>query len=287
MSNTALARPGGNAVAAQDGTPTLADLVKRKTKQLQQIAAENMDVQRLYRIVLQCIAKTPELRKCSLDSVMRAMMDAAEVGLEPGGVMGLSYLVPYGQECQFIIGYRGYIELARRSGLVMAIEVKAVYEGDEFEYEDGLNPVLRHKPGQGARTDDKLTHVYAIARYVNGYAQPEIMTKPEVDMIRTRSKARGGPWVTDYAEMAKKTVIRRLCKKLPRSIQMQKAFSVEDRNETHLTSASPLSIVAGGEDDFLDSEFANVGSENTSAASAPIGGAADDDLEAHGSPEDE
>ena len=77
-------------------------------------------------------------------------MQAVQLGLEPG-LLGHCYILPYKREATFIIGYKGMIDLARRSGHIQSIYAHAVHENDEFEYELGLHPKLEHKPSHGDR----------------------------------------------------------------------------------------------------------------------------------------
>lgn len=185
------------------------------------------DVDRMVKVALTAAAKTPKILQCSQESVMLSIMQAAELGLEPGGALGEGYLVPYGQTCQFIPGYRGLISLARRSGQIVSIEAHSVFAGDEFVVEFGLDPKLVHRPTL-SKDRGEITAFYAIARIVGGGLQYDYMTRADVDSIRSRSKAgQSGPWVTDYAEMGKKTVIRRLFKTLPVSVELCRALELQ------------------------------------------------------------
>lgn len=195
------------------------------------VAPSNVDPTRLVRMALMSIAKTAKLAQCKPDSLLLQVCDAAALGLTCGGGTQEAYLVPFKDTATLIIGYRGLVKLARQSGEIASISAEAVYRGDEFDYELGLEPRLRHKP-MGETDDNKITHVYAIAKFKDGGFQMVVMTKSQVDKIRSRSRASdGGPWVTDYAEMAKKTAIRRLCKLLPLTVQAQEAISKSDDAE--------------------------------------------------------
>ena len=182
---------------------------------------------RIVKIALTAAAKNPKILQCSQESVMMSIMQAAELGLEPGGFLGEGYLVPYGQTCQFIPGYRGLISLARRSGQIVSIEAHAVYANDEFVVEFGLDPKMIHRPTLNKDRGD-ITAFYAVARIVGGGVQSDYMTKADVDAIRARSKSgNSGPWATDYVEMGKKTVIRRLFKTLPVSVELCRALELQ------------------------------------------------------------
>lgn len=195
-----------------------------------QVCAKHLSPDRLTRVVLNCVARTPALQACSMVSIYRSVIQAAELGLEPGNALGDAYLVPYRDTCQLIVGYRGLIALARRSGEIETVQAFCVYEGDDFDYELGTEGRIRHKPAPAAeRTPSKLLYVYAIA-YLRDTPRPmfDVMTRAEVEAIRSRSKAgNNGPWVSDYGEMARKTVVRRLAKYLPMSTELNKAMALD------------------------------------------------------------
>lgn len=186
------------------------------------------------RVALTSIAKTPDLLECSQQSLAAAVLQAAQLGLEPDGILGYAYLVPFKGTATLIPGYKGLLELARRSGKISTIEARVVHAKDRFRFAYGLKPVLEHTPAQEAETGE-LVAVYAVAHLKDGGLQWEVMWKREVDAIRKRSRASAsGPWVTDYEEMAKKTVLRRLCKMLPASVELQQAVAMDERAEIGL-----------------------------------------------------
>lgn len=201
--------------------------------QIRPILPKHLTIDRLVKCVLLAAARQPKLLECTTTSIVRAVMTAAELGLEPTGTLGHGYIVPYGTEATLIPGYRGLITLARRSGMMKKIEARVVYAEDVFDVELGLDSKLVHKPNFDADPSDaNIRFVYAVAELVDGSTQFEVMTRKQVDGIRNRSKAaRNGPWVTDYAEMARKTVVRRLCKYLPLSVEMVKALELVDEHE--------------------------------------------------------
>lgn len=197
----------------------------------------HLNPDRLIKIALTAAAKNPRILECDKESVMLSVMQAAELGLEPGGALGEGYLVPYGKTCQFIPGYRGLISLARRSGQIVSIEAHAVYEKDEFVVEFGLEPKLIHKPTLAPERGEVIAF-YAVARIVGGGIQHDYMTRADVDAIRKRSRAASsGPWVTDYNEMGKKTVIRRLFKTLPVSVELCRALELQAESEVGVFGA--------------------------------------------------
>lgn len=208
-----------------------------------------LTVDRLLRVAMTCLGKTPKLQKCSGSSLVGALFQCAELGLEPGGTLGKAYLVPYGDQCTLIIGYRGLIDLARRSGDLEQIEAHVVYEGDTFELEFGLNPKLRHIPKlTGERGAPRL--VYCVARLRGNAVHTEVMTIAEVETIRQRSKSKDdGPWKTDWSQMACKTVVRRAAKYLPLASEsdlLAKALEVDDQDFVDGQVIDQAAIVAQG-----------------------------------------
>ena len=203
-------------------------------KALAGVLPKHLTPERVVRILLIATTKEPLLLQCSKESMLLAVMQASALGLEIGGVMGHAYLIPFKQTATLIVGYRGMVELARRSGLVRAVEAAVVYPEDGFEHERGLNPKLVHRPALDAAYDQrKLIAAYAVARFTNGGSQFEVMTRPQIDAIKARSPTSGsGPWQTDFAEMAKKSAVRKLAKLLPMSPEMAAAIELDNRAET-------------------------------------------------------
>lgn len=216
--------------------PDLKGFLNKHMDAIQQVAARSITPDRMVRLVCAAASRQPELAECSAVSILRSMMQSAELGLEVCSGTNEAYLVAYYnkntkcKEAQFIPGYQGLVKLAIESGKVKNIESRVVYENDTFDYELGMAPKITHKPTLKARGE--VLAFYAIAHLTDGSTQFDLMTKEEVDAIRGRSKASSfGPWVTDYNEMAKKTVVRRLYKMLPKSKQMADALEVQAKAE--------------------------------------------------------
>ncbi len=231
----------------------------------QQIALalpRHMTADRLARIALTEIRKVPKLAQADPVSLLGAVIQCAQLGLEPGNALGHAYLLPFdkrekvnGQwktvatEVQLIIGYRGMIDLARRSGQIMSLEARAVYAGDTFRVRYGLDAELIHVPDfEGDQGD--LKFVYAVAHLKDGGKQFEVMSHRDVEAIRSRSKAKdSGPWVTDYEAMAKKSVLRRLFKLLPVSIELQRAVGLDEQADAGVLQSNAA---------LLDAEYAHI-----------------------------
>jgi len=228
--------------------PQLYDILTSKAtaEKLRAQMATNVSPDRLARVAWGAIQKTPKLLNATVESVMFCLAECARLGLEPS--LGRVYFLPFDNnkkgvtECQIIIGYQGFLDLARRSGIVSSINARCVYENEKFEYKVTIDaPVLDHEP---SKTGDKgpLLGAYCIARFKDGGSHVEYMTKSEIEAIRKRSKAsNNGPWVTDYDAMALKTVVRRAAKFWP------------------LTTAAPElgdAIQLSDDTEFLDVEYA-------------------------------
>ncbi|MED0665744.1 recombination protein RecT [Bacillus badius] len=232
---------GGNNAPASPAN-TIAAYLKKMGPEIEKALPSHMNPDRMARIALTTIRSNPKLLEASISSLLGAVMQAAQLGLEPG-LVGHCYLIPFrngktGQtDVQFIIGYKGMIDLARRSGQIENIYSHAVFENDDFEYELGLHPKLVHKPATGERGN--MTHVYAVAHFKDGGYQFEVMDIQEIEKRRGRSKSKNnGPWVTDFEEMAKKTVIRHMWKYLPISIEVQQQ-AVQDEVVRKDVTAEP------------------------------------------------
>ncbi len=212
---------------------TLKDLLERVKQSIADIIPKHITPERVMKMALIAHSKTPKLFSCTQDSFLKAMMTAAECGLDFSGTTGQGYLIPFRNnktnvtECQFIAGYRGLMDMARRSGKVTRLEARVVYANDKFVFSYGINQRIEHQPCMDGNRGD-IVCVYAIAQLSDGSIQSEVMTIEDVNAIRARSRAKdNGPWVTDYSEMARKTVLRRLCKYIPSSPELELVIAAD------------------------------------------------------------
>ena len=237
-------------LVAKEKITKLKTMLEKRQQAIQEVLPKHLTPERMIKVVIAQATRMPKLLDCTPLSIINGVMVASQLGLEPDGTLGGAYLIPYRNrktgkyEAQFIIGYRGLIDLARRSGQLSSIEAHVVYENDEFECQFGLNPVLNHKRDFSVKKGVMIA-VYAVARFrdaANCY-QYEVMSKEEVDKIRALSKTKEfGPWVDHYDEMARKTVVRRLCKYLPLTVEMQNAFRADNDTVTDKTSANTIDL---------------------------------------------
>lgn len=192
---------------------------------------------RFIRVAATAIMRTPKLADCEQVSFFNALLSLSQFGLEPDGRR--AHLIPFENrkrgvvECQLIIDYKGLAELAMRSGAVSNLHADVVRDGDLFDYNAG--ELKSHVPWFLRRDADKpaaagdVFAVYSRAKFKDGTDKCEVMSRDDVEAIRSRSRAgQSGPWVTDWDEMAKKTVFRRLSKWLPLSPEFRDAADAED-----------------------------------------------------------
>lgn len=205
----------------------ISEVISGMTDALKKSFTDTMSSDRFVTMVATIFEKNPELKECSLQSIYGALQQTAILGLEPAPVLGHCYYVPYyikGQkEVQFQIGYKGYLELARRSNSIADIYAEVVYEGDEFEIEYGLNRSLKHKPAFLHDEHQYLKYSYAVARFKDGSYTFAVLTKNQIEKRRKLSKTQksgenpSGVWESHYAEMAKGKAVRALATYLPLS----------------------------------------------------------------------
>lgn len=239
------------ALTIRERTEAIAAVLDDRREALQAFLPTPRHVERFRRVILQSLAKNPDLLAADGSSIVSAAFEAARLGLEPSGAIGGAHLVRYGQTVQLIVDYRGLVELARRSDEILSIAARVVREGEEFHVHYGSHAGIEHEFDMAASTADpsNIVAVYAIAKLRGGGEQFDVMTKDEIEAIRAKSRAgNNGPWRTDWAEMAKKTVLRRLCKLLPLTVEAREALDREDEVER---AAAPVSEPPSGLRDVI------------------------------------
>jgi recombination protein RecT len=244
------------------------------------LAGTDISPQRFIKSTLHALARShPNVMKSTKTSLLLAVLEAAESGLEPTGQYGGAHLVPFWNkdikqfEATLIRDYRGLIKMVKRSGAVSRIMADVVYEGDDFAYERGTNPGIHHVPTTDPAGRGNVTHVYAAAWDPQGrLIDFAVMTLAEVEVIRKRAASgKSGPWVNDPGEMMKKTAIRRLIKTIPdvATPQLARALEAEDAFEDR--AASPeVAVAVGSRRSRLLQRLAG-GAETASTATEPSG----------------
>ena len=243
---TAVAKADNSAVSTKKAPQTMKDYVNIMMPEIKKALPNTITPERFSRIVLSAISNNKQLQQCTPNSFLAGMMNAAQLGLEPNTPLGQAYLIPYKNhgtlEAQFQIGYKGLIDLAYRSGQVKTIYAEEVHENDEFEYELGLEPKLVHKPAIKDRGD--VIYYYAVFKLVNGGEGFTVMSKDDIENHKRRfSKAANAgfsPWQTNYDEMAKKTVIKKVLKYAPLSTDIMRSIAQDETIKSDLSADMSL-----------------------------------------------
>ena len=225
------------AVAKKAEKPkSVKDLIEIRMPEIQKVLPSVISPQQFLRLTLNAIQSTPHLMECTMPSFYGAVMQCAQLGLKPN-VNGEAYLIPFKNnkkggvyECQFIVGYKGLMLLARRSGEVANIDAQTVYENDEFDLSYGFDPMLVHKPYlKGDR--GKPVGFYATVMLKDGGKSAHYMTVEDAQKYGKRySKAyNNSPWMTDFEAMAKKSCLRQVLKYAPMSTDVDGAIRTDEK----------------------------------------------------------
>lgn len=236
------------AKANGNGKATMQQYIKQMESEIKKALPSAITPERFTRIVLSALSANPLLAQTTPQSFLGAMMTAAQLGVEPNTPLGQAYLIPYRNkgalECQFQLGYKGLIDLAYRSGEISIIQAQVVYSEDSFTYSFGLEPTLRHVPAATDRGEP--THVYAVFKTKDGGYGFEVMSIDEIRAFAQKySKAYGnGPWQSNFEEMAKKTVLKRVLKYAPLKSDFQRGV-VQDETIKNEIRPDMYSVPSG------------------------------------------
>ena len=221
---------------------TMKDYVESMSGEIAKALPSVITPERFTRITLSALSTNPQLQQTTPQSFLGAMMTAAQLGVEPNTPLGQAYLLPYKNkgvlECQFQLGYRGLMDLAYRSGEISVIQAHTVYENDEFHYEFGLEPKLEHKPAIKDRGD--AVAYYAMFKTKDGGYGFEVMSVQDVKLhAKKYSKSYDSaysPWTTNFDEMAKKTVLKRVLKYAPLKSDFARQVTADESIKTEISS---------------------------------------------------
>lgn len=206
------------------------------------VLPKHLTADRILSMAATTIVKNPQIAKCTPASLLGAVMQASILGFPPVDALGYCYFVPFNNkrvvngvevkqpEVQFQIGYKGLIELARRSGKIKMVYAEVVRDGDEFEVGFGLEPKLYHKPKFDS--SKPMTHVYAVCHFTDGGYNFVVLSRSDVERLRMRSPMQksnpSGAWLTDYDSMAKAKALKQLAKYMPLNIDQQEAIATDE-----------------------------------------------------------
>lgn len=261
--NAAVTKLKTQVAKKQETKIDMATFIRKQINELGNALPSFITPERFVRVAVTSIRLNPKLGQCTQASILGALFQSAQLGLEPN-IEGQAYLIPYNNtkyingkktrvmECQFQIGYKGYIELFYRHGAALTIDMHTVYENDIFDYSYGTNPYLKHCP----KFKDRGNPVayYAIATLKNGGSMFKVMSFDEcIEHGRTHSKSyitkewndaancyidvephfdANSPWAKDFNAMCKKTVLIQLAKLLPKSVELQKALAMDSTTKS-------------------------------------------------------
>jgi recombination protein RecT len=210
---------------------------------LQQALPKHLTADRVIQMATNYVRQNPAIAKCTEQSLLGAIMQASVLGLEPVQALGQVYFVPYKankgtreqpqwvDEIQFQIGYKGLIKLAHNTNKISMIYAKVRYENDQFEYEEGMEPKLYHKPAEGNR--GKFVGAYAVVHYMNGAKKAEYLSKEDIERLRNLNKMQkngiNGAWATHYEKMAKIKALKQLLSLEPLSPEIEAALYADEK----------------------------------------------------------
>lgn len=195
------------------------------------ILPEKAGVERVLAAAQEICRINPKLMECTPESIIGAVVQSILLDFPISREMGFCYFVPYGKECQFQIGYKGFAALALRSDRISHFYGHGVYSKDQFSFEYGLNKDLKHKPAM--QVGDSLTAVYVVACFQNGQKDFIVLDRNEVEGLRRRNKMQGetpiGAWLTDPEQMWIAKAMKRMRRFLPLTIEAQKAWNTDEK----------------------------------------------------------
>lgn len=240
--------------AALDTKPkpkSVFDLIEENKEKLNDALPSHLDINRLVRVMTNVIRYNPSIAQCTQRSLLSAVVQSVQLGLEPN-ILGHCWFVPYANrktgnsEIQFQIGYKGWMELVQRSGKAVILMTETVREKDVFEIELGIDQKLKHIPANGDR--GKIIGFYATAKHlISNEKVFKYMTVDEIDKVKALAKMDlknpDAIWNKFYEQMAIKTVLKNLCKLLPKSVELDHAIAADETTKHNFSNPIEASDV--------------------------------------------
>ncbi|MCD0493837.1 recombinase RecT [Chromobacterium violaceum] len=269
--------------AAQAGIGSVKTFFESQKATLVAVLPKHVNADRMLKIALGALRTTPKLMNATVESLMGAVVQCSQLGLEPNTPLGHAYLIPFdknkkvdGQwvvektEVQIVFGYKGLIDLARRSGQIISISAHEVCQNDFFEYSYGLDEKLVHRPAMSNRGE--VIAFYAVAKLVGGGHAFEVMSREQIEEIRNasqgwqsakrRNKEGDSVWGQHFVQMGRKTVLRRIFNYLPVSIELATAAALDGRASDGTSQG--LDNVLQGEFSVVDDDAPQLGQDDAS-----------------------
>ena len=229
----------GQALTHVEKLQNVRDLLETNKGSIAQALPKHLSAERFARVAFMSVRKTPRLLECDPRSLISAIMNAASLGLEPDNELGHANILPYGKEAKLQIGYRGLATLARRSGEVSDVQARVVYDQEGFEYEEGDNPKLYHKPASPSIRGEVRIGAYSRVLFKDGAVSINFMWAEEIEAIKARSpavrKKQQTPWTDPdewvQNEMWKKSVFRNHAKMLNLTPELTRASVIDEMED--------------------------------------------------------
>ena len=266
---------GENAVAKTEKKPlapsvVVGNLLAKYQDAIKDSLPSVMTAERFSRIATSVIANNPKLMQAVAESprtLVASLLTCAQLGIEPNTPLGQGYILPYQNfnkatqrkemQCSFQLGYQGLIDLCYRSGEVSMIRARVIHEKDEYEYEEGLTPVLNHKPFRGADAGKPIAY-YAVFETKSGakgfafmwYEQVLAHAKQYSKTFDSRTGKFYGPWDSDFDAMSKKTVLIQALKYAPKKTEFARQILTD--STTKSSFAKDMTEVPS--DDYIEAE---------------------------------
>lgn len=213
-----------------------AELVARHKPDIARLVTHEYGPDWIERVVRLEGRRNVALQDCAPWSFVGAVVECAQLGLEPNAALGLVYLVPFKKEVTVIVGYRGYVELAYRSGLVKDVQAELVYDGDTFRVVKGTSPKIVHED-QGPPGEREIVAAYAVAHLKTGGTVAKVIYEADWEKARqasTLGAKNAGPWADHRSAMIRKTALRRLEPWLPKTATLGQAFALDEQPATRV-----------------------------------------------------
>lgn len=240
----------------------IVELIKAMEPEIKRALPSIMTPERFTRMAVSATNTNPKLLQCEKTTFLSALMNAAQLGLEPNTPLGQAYLIPYWSskrkryECQFQLGYQGYKDLFYRNDDNCNADAYVVYENDVFEYELGLNPNLVHKPALKNRGE--VIAYYSVWKNKQGGFGITVMSKEDMEnfydeKVKPNKNGQSSPWDTDYIAMAKKTVLKQNLKYAPLSADLRRLVESDETVKDEI-AVDMREIIDISDDNIIDAE---------------------------------
>jgi recombination protein RecT len=259
---TGLAERAAAGIATEEGPkpPSVAMMIHDQRHEIERALPMHLkgSAEAFERAAVTLVRTNASLAKCEPRSILGGLMVASQLGLQLGGPLGHAYLVPFKGKAQFILGYKGAIDLAWRSGKLKSLSVRTVYEADEFEFEYGLDERCHHVPMLNGDPGPAVLY-YGVAKFITGGHHLVVAGKAEINRHKAKSATGSrsdSPWATDYDAMARKTVVNIMKPYLPLTSEVLRDMAQDGvvAEGTSIDDLTTDTVDWGDDGDVVDGE---------------------------------